>query len=316
MTNQIDPRNAVAAVHGDASAVIKAINDFTATTFRTRGGRLGSGMGSLIEALWVYYMNQALYNEGGEARVCELAWLPDHQPADFACIERGSEWLPESRAGELFRIEAKSMNVGVDEAKGHFTNLAKETSELDQLLIIVWAWTEHDHHYVWPEIYDYFIGPSLPVIRMRDRLHVARGGNFVEAVSCPDGCDPEHCSHVGEPLNAAGKRERRSGPAATKPANVEYAANFGGLLRMIKTSGPDATRIFREERANCDVCHEFVSFIHRNFSNEEFGQYKLSDWRSIAHDLDIPTAGKNAPTLREEIANANPQYRDLLRSLD
>jgi hypothetical protein len=316
MTTSVHPSQAVDAVYGDADAVTKAINDFTAATFRTRGGRLGSGMGSLIEALWVYYMNTSLQNDGGIARVCELAWLPDHQPADFACLHREAEWAPESRAGELFRIEAKSMNLGVDEAKGHFTNLDKETFEHDQLLVLVWSWTSHNKNYVWPEIHDYFIGNSLPIIRLRDRLHTARGGSFVEQAQCPDGCKADACSHVGEPLNASKKRERRSGPVNAKPANVDYAANFGGLLRMIKTSNPDASAIFRKERQSCDVCHRFISFIHKYYPSEEMGQYKLKDWRLVADVLDIKTTGFSAFQLRELIAKADPNYRELLRELD
>ena len=311
----VHPSEAVSALQRDASLVTQAINDFTASTFRTRGGRLGSGMGSLIEALWVYYMNQALQNEGGKARVCELAWLPDHQPADFACLHREADWTPESRGGELFRIEAKSMNLGVDEAKGHFTNLEKETSDFDQLLVLVWSWTSYDKFYVWPKIHDYFIGPSIPIIRMRDRLHQARGGSFINPGNCPDACLAQPCSHYGEPLNAAGKRERRTGPISAKPANVEYAANFGGLLRMIKTSNEDATAIFRQERAACDVCHAFISFIHKYYPNEELGQYKLRDWRLLADHLGVSSLGKRAPDLQAEISQVEPNYRELLRQL-
>lgn len=313
---QVHPSQAVAAIYADADVVAGSINEFTEATFRTRGGRLGSGMGSLLEALWVYYMNRTLQNEGGIARLCELAWLPDHQPADFACLHRGAEWEPESRAGEFFRIEAKSMNIGVDEAKGHFTNLDKETTEFDQLLVIVWSWTEIDKFYRWPRIHDYFIGPSLPIIRFRDRLHIARGGSFVPLGECPDGCEIEPCSHIGEPLNAAGIRERRTGPIACKGANADYAANFGGLLRMIKTSSLEATSAFRDERTNCDVCHRFISFIHKHYPAEEMGQYKLADWRIVANQLGINSAGLNALDLRAAIRAADPNYRELLRHLD
>ena len=182
MTKRIGAADAARILCADAPKVIAAINAFTSQTFRTRGGRLGSGMGSLLEALWVYHMNNALMNEGGPARDCELAWLQDHEPADFACLLRGAEWEPERRHGELFRIEAKSMNIGVDEAKGHFTNLAKETAEHDQLLVLIWSWEELEDKYSWPKIHDYFLGPSLPIIRARDALHIARGGSFVVSV--------------------------------------------------------------------------------------------------------------------------------------
>ena len=128
MTKRIGAPDAARILCADAPKVIAAINAFTSQTFRTRGGRLGSGMGSLLEALWVYHMNNALMNEGGPARDCELAWLQDHEPADFACLIRGAEWEPERRHGELFRIEAKSMNIGVDEAK-----VTDEASFVDDL---------------------------------------------------------------------------------------------------------------------------------------------------------------------------------------
>lgn len=299
----------------DAPQVMQAINAFAAKTFRTRGGRLGSGMGSLLEALWVYHMNSALANEGGLARQCELAWLQDHEPADFACLYRGAEWEPQRRRGELFRIEAKSMNVGVDEAKGHFTNLAKETAAHDQLLVLIWSWESADGGYSWPRVRDYFLGPSRPIINARDRLHLARGGAFVESSRCPDRCAPDACTHHGEPLNAAGKRERRSGPTSCKPANVEYAANFGGLVRMLKTDNDAARTVFRTLRKKDDVVHAYVSFIHKHFPAEEINQFRKAEWQAALEALGVvarnPTAAEANRLLREQI----PDYQDRLRNL-
>ncbi|HBI43024.1 MAG TPA: hypothetical protein DDY78_09235 [Planctomycetales bacterium] len=34
------------------------INKFSEKVFKTRGGRMGSGMGVLLEALWAYYVDQ------------------------------------------------------------------------------------------------------------------------------------------------------------------------------------------------------------------------------------------------------------------
>jgi hypothetical protein len=315
VTQEIQPADGVKILHADAPKVISAINAFTSQTFKTRGGRLGSGMGSLLEALWVYHMNNVLVNEGGLARECELAWLQDHEPADFACLRRGAEWEPESRRGELFRIEAKSMNIGVDEAKGHFTNLAKETAEHDQLLVLIWSWEELENKYSWPKIHDYFLGPSLPIIGARDALHIARGGSFVIGKSCPDGCIPEVCTHDGEPLNAAKKRERRSGPQSCKPANVEYAANFGGLVRMLKTDNDTARAVFRKLRKADDVVHEYISFIHRHFPSEEINQFKKAEWQAVLKALDIKAENASAveanALLREHVAD----YQEHLRRL-
>jgi hypothetical protein len=303
---------AVDVVCKDAPQVIARMNEFTSKTFRTRGGKLGSGMGSLLEALWVYYMNNTLANQGGIARDCEFVWLPDHQPADFACIIREAEWKPESRKGELFRIEAKSMNLDVEEAKGHFTNLEAETGIFDHLLVLLWSWTEHDNRYVWPEVHGYFLGPSLPIIHMRDRLHLARGGSFVGTGSCPDSCLPVPCTHAGEPLNESGKRERRSGPATCKPKGVDYAANFGGLVRMLKTRGREASRVFRKFRAHDNLCHSYISLIHEFYPNEELNQYRISEWRRFAKSLNVTITGDEGE-IRDAIRQSVADYRDRLR---
>jgi len=300
-------------LYADAERVIHNINTFTSQAFRTRGGRLGSGMGSLIEALWVYHMNNVLQNEGGVAQLCEIAWLQDHEPADFACLVRGADWEPASRLGELFRIEAKSMNIGVEEAKGHFTNLRRETSEYDQLLVVVWSWETTANQYFWPRIHDYFLGQALSIIALRDTLHLQRNGTFVNSYHCPDGCSPFACTHVEEPLNAAGKRERRSGPRSCKPANVDYAANFGGLIRMLKTNNDSARQSFRTIRRSSPIAHRYISFIHKYYPSEEINQYKLSEWQAILQHVGIRPNGLSAyeanAALRQNISN----YQDLLR---
>jgi hypothetical protein len=302
-------------LQADAPRVIAEINAFTSETFKTRGGRLGSGMGSLLEAMWVYYMNRILQNEGGLARECELAWLQDHEPADFACLFRGAEWEPSSRKGELFRIEAKSMNVGVDEAKGHFANLVGETQEHDQLLVLIWSWTSLENKYFWPKIHDYFLGPALPIIHARDTLHLVRGGGFVGRAKCPDGCTVPECTHDGEPLNAAGKRERRSGPKSCKPANVEYAANFGGLVRMLKTDNDEARKQFRKLRKSDDVIHRYISFIHEHFPAEEVNQYRKAEWQAALKALDVAAKNPTAAEASVLLRNAVPDYREHLRRL-
>jgi hypothetical protein len=315
MTGVITPALAVAAVQADSSKVIDEINRFTSSTFKTRGGRLGSGMGSLIEALWVYYMNTALGNEGGLAQGCELGWLQDHEPADFACLVRGSDWLPEARQGELFRIEAKSMNVGVEEAKGHFNNLAHETNADDQLLVVVWSWVSLGDKYFWPKIHDYFLGHSLPIIGIRDQLHIARGGSFVTRDACQDGCASVACTHDGEPLNAAGKRERRSGPKSCRPANVDYAANFGGLLRMLKTDNDSARAIFRSLRRKNDVVHRYISFIHKQYPNEELNHYRKSEWQTMLRYFKLDAGRLGAAELQALLRNTVPDYQESIREI-
>jgi hypothetical protein len=291
------------------------INTFSHEVLRTRGGRLGSGMGSLLEALWGYYVNQVLHNTGGEAAACEIAWLSDHEHNDFACILRDQDWVSAERIGELFRIEAKSMNVGVDESKGHFDEIVVNIREWDLLLVLIWFWAEADELRVYPHIKDFFIGRAVPVALLRDRLHLARGGRFIARVACPDRCDPEECKHHGEPLNASGKRERRSGPETTRPSEkVSHAANFGGLVRMLKTDSDIARQEFRQIRAEDDIAHDYISFIHRNFPKEEVNQYLTAEWKEAARKLNINIKGLPASQVIEHV-RAQLNYQDILRNL-
>lgn len=298
-----------------AGIACKNINKFSHEVLRTRGGRLGSGMGGLLEALWGYYMNQALLNKGGEAAACEIAWLSDHEYNDFACILRDQNWISADKTGELFRIEAKSMNIGVDEAKGHFDEIVVNLNEWDLLLVLVWSWDTADEFRVYPHIKDYFVDRAVPVALLRDRLHIARGGTFVSRANCPEDCVPELCTHHGEPLNASGKRERLLGPESTRPSvKVSYSANFGGLVRMLKTNSESARNEFRETRATDNVAHDYISFIHRNFPSEEINQYTSAEWKQTARNLGINTTKLSRLQIIEEVRGL-PNYQEALRNI-
>jgi hypothetical protein len=313
---RITSSNAATLIRSEASKALVALNRFSHEAFRTRGGRLGSGMGSLLEALWVYFMNRTLHNEGGVAADCEIGWLEDHEPNDFACVLRDAMWRSTTREGELFRIEAKSMNASVDESKGHFTELSKEIGVHDQLLILIWKWTSVDTWRSYPAITDYLLCPALPIAELRDLLHMARGGTFVKGGKCPDGCAENPCKHTSEPLNAAGKRERKGGPESTRPsAKVAFANNFGGLVRMLKTDNENARQVFRKARASNSVAHEYISFIHRNFPNEESNQYTLIEWQSVANHVGLNSKGKKPTNILEELKATTPGYQELLRDL-
>ena len=268
--------------------VIKEINDFSLGVLRTRGGRFGSGMGTLLEALWGYYMNRGISaQDATDEGQMEIAWLMGHEYNDFACLKRGMDWNPSNRCGELLRIEAKSMNIDVDESKGHFDELTVNLADLDMLLVLLWKWEQVDSHRVYPKILDCFFGGASKVANLRDGLHLARGGSFVDRKMCPENCSPSVCQHHGEPLNAGGKRERGSGPPSRKPSGVPYAANFGGLVRMLKTQNAKPRRIFRELRSQDAVAHEYITFIHRNFQKEERNQYLAQEWIQLARHLGI-----------------------------
>jgi hypothetical protein len=310
----INPEQAFQEVIAATPVACLEINRFAQEVFLTRGGRMGSGMGVLLESLWGYYVDKgrparAVGNEGWE-----IGWLPDNEYNDFACILCGMPWNPATKQGELLRIEAKSMNSDAEESKGHFEELIDHLGPLDLLLVLVWAWKPADRGRVCPTIEEHFIGPARPIAELRDRLHVARGSSFVDRLSCPDGCNPRQCTHHGEPLNASGKRERGSGPVNCRPAGVSFAANFGGLIRMLKTTSREARRVFRRLRAESDIVHRYISFIHRNFPKEEENQYLVSDWRTVARKLGVETRALSRGEIIAEVRK-HPDYMDTLREL-
>jgi hypothetical protein len=288
------------------------MNNFSAEILRTRGGRLGSGMGALLEALWGYMMNHLLQEKNVD---CEIAWFPGNQYNDFACLSKGSFWDEVSRSGELFRIEAKSMNIAADESKAHFDVLRKDLFPNDALLILVWSWKAINECYFYPQVIDSFFERSIPLTELRDSLHLCRGGSFVSSSNCPDGCNPDLCPHVGEPLNAAGKRERITGPENSRPSQkVAYAANFGGLVRMLKTDNAIARTQFRTIRKGNRVADAYISFIHRNFPEEEKNQFTTQEVKNVAMNLGIETRNKSKLELLIQIRK-NPGYMQVFRDL-
>lgn len=231
-----------------ADEIRKEINGFTLKTFQCRGGRLGSGMGTLLEALWGFYSRKALNERSPDEY--DLAWIVDNQYNDFALLRAGVNWDSGARQGELLRIEAKSMNLGAKESKGHFDPLLKEIGEDDLLLALVWRWTAVDASagLVYPEVVGEFLAPAAEIAELRDALHLARGGSFVGAGECPD-CEEADCAHVGEPLNRNGVRERLEGPPSAEGPSTRYAGNFGGMVRMLKTSGEVARAVAQQQRS-------------------------------------------------------------------
>lgn len=90
-----EPVAAEAALQEAAPEVPALINRFCKRVFRTRGGRMGSGMGTLLEGLWLFAVNRQLARRDGS--LWELAWLPDHEYNDFALLRRGQAWDRGSR---------------------------------------------------------------------------------------------------------------------------------------------------------------------------------------------------------------------------
>ncbi len=293
------------------SRSIQEINSFSKHHLVTRGGRVGSGMGGLLEALWGYSMNAMLAQD----KACiELAWNPGHEYNDFVCLERDCVWDQSARTGEVLRIEAKSMMLAADEAKGHFSELVDQLGEWDLLLVLVWDWENVDSFRICPVVKGAFIGNARKVAKLRDALHVVRGGTFVDPKHCPDECEPGQCAHNGEPLNSSGRPERKTGPVSTRAGKISHAANFGGLVRMLQTSSATAKKRFQEIRKTNDVAHEFISFVHRHRPVEELSRYSIEEWRQIARQLNISTEGRK-DELADRIRIHSLDYQALLRRL-
>jgi hypothetical protein len=276
------------------------INEFSNTVLRAPGGRIGSGMGMLIEALWCYFMNQTLNDSP-----YEIGWIPTHQYNDFVCLRKGTEWNFDTREGELCRIEVKSMNLDADESKAHFDALAKELDINDLLLVIVWKWNKIDIRSFVPTIAGHLIVNAKDIVYLRDALHLQRGGSFVNTDDRYD----------GEPLNAAGKRERITGPPYARPSEkVSYAANFGGLLRMIKTRSSESRGEFRKIRRESDAAHAYISFIYKFYPEEEKNQYTKQEWTRIAQHYCIDVNGLSTDSIIESIRR-HEDYQEIMRML-
>ena len=269
MNDNIPPEKAVDEIIMVSKTVVQKINDFTKTVFRTRGGRTGSGMGLLLEGLWGFYVNQLLAKQPAPYNNIEIAWITHHEYNDFACVYRDQPWDSETRSGEILRIEQKSMLVSADESKAHFNALANSFSPNDLLVILAWNWVKLDSFRFFPRVLDQFIGRASDIAQLRDALHLQRGGSFVSRASCPDGCYPDSCSHHGEPLNANGKRERKTGPDKCKPARISHAANFGGLVRMLNTRGAEAKKEFQKLGRENPAARDYISFIQQNFPKKK-----------------------------------------------
>lgn len=267
-----------------APGVDRRITDFCFDVLETRGGRLGSGMGTLLEALWGYFMNQALLQTPEDKRL-QIAWIQNHEYNDFACVWRSSPWNPDTGANELLRIEIKSMVRAADEPKAHFDVLQSELTDQHILVVLVWDWAVKDHktQTIYPYIAEGFCHNAAPLARFRDALHLARGGSFVTPDTCPErqaescSCRQGSCHYEGEPLNASKSRERLSGPPSAKPAGSTHAQNFGGMKRMVAAQQLEAKRTRLRLRSECPVVDQYMRFLYRNLPDLEETHY-TSEW--------------------------------------
>ena len=152
------PEQAAAAIKATVKTVTEETNKLTKRVFRTRGGRLGSGMGLLLEGLWGYETSVHLAVHG-----LEIAWIADHQYNDFVAVELDADWDPSTGEGELLGIEAKSMNLGADESKAHFDVPIDHIRRDDLLVVITWRWAA-DGNRVWPQVQEVFIENAIRIV--------------------------------------------------------------------------------------------------------------------------------------------------------
>ena len=275
-------------------------------------------MGTLLEVLWAFEANNFLRNNQYQNT---LAWLGD-QYNDFALLGDDGFWDSTTRTGELLRIEMKTMDLDADESKAHFDGLdGKDISPKDMILVVYWRWISVDNDSRaerFPRIIDHFFGRASELAFLRDELHIARGGTFVDRNSCPDQCPPSECEHHGEPLNASGNREKISGPESRRVSrNVSYAANFGGMTRMLGVKNQQMKTVLHRLRRENDTVHRYLSFVHNNQPKKELSMYSRKTWLNVANQLGISnTKSMKKNELYAEIKNRhNHTFRDLLRNV-
>jgi hypothetical protein len=266
----------------------------------TVGGRRGSGMGSLLENEWGHEVGRRLRDQAAALAspvALELAWMCDNGYNDFALIDDTSgaaqNWTPSNREGEVLRVEVKSMALDATESKAHFDALFDEIGPSDLLVVLLWRWEPVPERpgRVRPVVSAAWMGSARAIAELRDALHRARGGSFVTAEHCPDRCGTG-CVHVGEPLNAHGTRERLSGPSATVTGSVTHAANFGGLVRMLKVR--TAVLVELVDACRAGDARSFVDFIHTHFPEEETRAFPLPVWAAAARLLGHPRSTDQA----------------------
>lgn len=291
--------------------VIASLNDEMARR-HTVGGRIGSGLGSYIESLWGFAMTDLLASRGDDLGLppLELAWICENGYNDFALIAndagQAQTWTPDNHHGEVLRAEIKSMALDAVESKAHFDATTAELGPHDLLVVLLWRWAPVPNRpgRVRPLVVGTWAGRALAIAQLRDALFVARGGTFVRSGECPDECAAD-CAHVGEPLNRAGTRERVSGPTSCVTGGVSFAGNFGGLVRMIKTTTATFPTLV-ERLVDSPECREYVAAIHSARPDAERNCFPAVVWARAAALLAV-TADDEVEAVR-----AVDGYRDAL----
>ncbi len=226
--------------------------------FRTRRG--GGAMGLHLEKQLGKEVNVLL-----KLQEMELGELPD-QYNDYAVLEKDAYWDNETREGELFRVEVKSMEMDADESKAHFDVCIEQLNKYDMLVVLAWRWVTLPTRDTIPYVQDCFVSLAKPVAELRDELHLVRGGSFIDRADCPDGCEADQCIHHGASLNSKGFRETKEGPNSCRHPNTSYMNNFGGLVRMTGARTKQAKQKLKELRKGNSTIDAYMRFLERNFT--------------------------------------------------
>lgn len=84
---------------------------------------------------------------------------------------------------------------------------------------------------------------------------------------------------------------------------------------MLKTTSEVARAEFRKARRENDVAHAYISFIHRNFPEEEANQYTMAEWQRLAQLLEIEYLKVGKRELIQRIREESPDYKEVLRGV-
>ena len=215
--------------------VVEELNQFFSETFLVDSVEINYGhstrFGILFEAMWGYYMKKELESFGHS-----LKWICKNQYNDF--------YITDDKENFVCNIEVKTLCVNSDESKSHFDAIQSELLNTDLLFVSAWKWNINNTS-MSPCVTksEYFL--SKNIAKMRDDLHILRGGSFIN----------------NEPINASGFMERITGPENNKPLKISHMSNFGGLVRMLGTKSKNSKQKLEEYYQHDVECKNYINLV-------------------------------------------------------
>ncbi len=83
---------------------------------------------------------------------------------------------------------------------------------------------------------------------------------------------------------------------------------------MLKTDNENARNVLRNNRRQNPIADHYISFIHKNFPNEEKNQYTIDELRKVAIILGINSIGMSKETLYNAIRSIE-NYQSALKNI-